>query len=548
MSNALYYGDNLDVLRHSIATESVDLVYLDPPFNSAAGYNVLFKAPAGQQSEAQIEAFEDTWHWTNAASRAFEDVIQSRHTEAATMLKAMRSFLGENDMMAYLAMMAARLIELHRVLKETGSLYLHCDPTASHYLKLLLDAIFQPYFQSEIIWKRTSAHNSAKRWGPIHDVILYYTKSETFTWNKVYQAYDETYINAFYRHQDTDGRLFRLGDLTGAGKRNGESGAAWRGQNPTAKGRHWAPPRKFPGGENVPKATLEALNYLDEIGRIFWPAKDGVPSFKRYRDDMEGVAIQDIIEDVPPLSPQAKERLGYPTQKPLALLERILSASSNPGDVVLDPFCGCGTTVHAAQKLDRQWIGIDITHLAVSLIERRLKDAFPGIRFDVNGTPKDLAGARDLAARDKYQFQWWAVSLVDAVPQGGKKKGMDRGIDGIRWVRTGPKDEFEKVLVSVKGGENVGVAMVRDFKGTIERENALGGLFITLAEPTREMTREAAAAGFFETSFGQHPKIQILTIAGLLAGQKPELPSPGSSEGFKKAQRESSITKQGKLI
>jgi len=263
---------------------------------------------------------------------------------------------------------------------------------------------------------------------------------------------------------------------------------------------------------------------------------------------MEGVAIQDIIEDVPPLSPQAKERLGYPTQKPLGLLERILAASSNPGDVVLDPFCGCGTTVHAAQKLDRQWIGIDITHLAVSLIERRLKDAFPGITFEVNGTPKDLAGAKDLALRDKYQFQWWAVSLVDAVPQGGKKKGMDRGIDGIRWVRTGPKDEFEKVLVSVKGGEHVGAAMVRDLKGTIERETALGGIFITLAEPTREMTREAAAAGFFETSFGQHPKIQILTIAGLLAGQKPELPAPGTGEGFKKAQRESSITKQGKLI
>ena len=223
-------------------------------------------------------------------------------------------------------------------------------------------------------------------------------------------------------------------------------------------------------------------------------------------------------------------------------------ASSQPGDVVLDPFCGCGTAVHAAEKLERGWIGIDITHLAVSLIERRLKDAFPGIKFEVHGTPKDLDGARDLAQRDKYQFEWWAVSLVDAVPQGGRKKGMDRGIDGIRWVRASPRDgDFEKVLVSVKGGENVGSAMVRDLKGTIEREGALGGMFITLAEPTREMTREAAAAGFFESSFGQHPKIQILTVAALLAGQKPNLPSPAAGEGFKKAQRESSIGKQGAL-
>jgi site-specific DNA-methyltransferase (adenine-specific) len=263
---------------------------------------------------------------------------------------------------------------------------------------------------------------------------------------------------------------------------------------------------------------------------------------------MHGIAVQDVISDIGPLSAKSRERLGYPTQKPLELLQRILTASTLSGDLVLDPFCGCGTTVHASQKLERQWIGIDITHLAVSLIERRLKDAFPGIAFEVHGTPKDFEGARDLAARDKYQFQWWAVSLVDAVPQGGKKKGMDRGIDGIRWVRTGPRDEFEKVLVSVKGGENVGAAMVRDFKGTIEREGALGGMFVTLAEPTREMTREAAAAGFFETSFGRHPKLQILTIAGLLAGQKPELPAAGMGEGFRKAQRESGLNRQGKLI
>jgi site-specific DNA-methyltransferase (adenine-specific) len=290
------------------------------------------------------------------------------------------------------------------------------------------------------------------------------------------------------------------------------------------------------------------LDELDRLGRIFWPPSDGVPCFKRYLDEMHGVSVQDVIDDINPLSARDRERLGYPTQKPLSLLQRIIEASSNPGDVVLDPFCGCGTTVHAAQKLDRHWIGIDITHLAVSLVERRLKDAFPGIAFDVDGTPKDMAGARDLAARDKYQFQWWAVSLVDAVPQGAKKKGMDRGIDGLRWIRSSPKDgDFEKVLVSVKGGENVGAAMVREFKGTIERENALGGMFITLADPTREMTREAAAAGFFDSSFGRHPKLQILTIAGLLAGQKPDLPSPGRGEGFRQAPKESGIEKQSRL-
>jgi site-specific DNA-methyltransferase (adenine-specific) len=548
MTNQLYYGDNLAVLRESIADESVDLVYLDPPFNSNAGYNVLFKAPAGQKSEAQIEAFEDTWHWTESAARAYEDVIRSRYTDAATMLKAMRSFLGENDMMAYLAMMAARLLELHRVMRPTGSLYLHCDPTASHYLKILLDSIFPGFFRSELIWKRTSAHNSAKRWGPVHDVIMFYSKSDSFTWNTVFQKYDQEYLDAFYRYEGADRRKFRLGDLTGAGIRKGESGTEWRGHNPTGKGRHWAPPRKFPGGENLPSSTLAALDELDRLGRIHWPENNGVPSFKRYLEDMQGMAAQDVIDDIRPLSSRDRERLGYPTQKPLSLLERIISASSNAGDVVLDPFCGCGTTVHAAQKLERQWVGIDITHLAVSLIERRLKDAFPGIQFEVHGTPKDIGGARDLANRDKYQFEWWAVSLVDAVPQGGKKKGMDRGIDGIRWVRTSPKDgDFEKVLVSVKGGENVGAAMVRDLKGTIDREGALGGMFVTLAEPTREMTREAAAAGFFETSFGRHPKIQILTIAGLLAGQKPDLPSPARGEGFRHAAKESGIEKQSAL-
>lgn len=525
--NTLYYGDNLDVLREHIADESVDLIYLDPPFNSNATYNVLFKAPAGQRSESQVEAFEDTWTWGDSAASAFADVMKSKHTDAATLLRAVNSFLRHSDLMAYLAMMSVRLIELHRVLKPTGTLYLHCDPTTSHYLRVLLDSIFVGQFRAEIIWKRSSAHNDTKQGrrelGRIHDTLLSYTKDEGWAWNPTYTAYDAAYLEKFYRHTDpATNRRYRLSDMTGPG------GAAKGNPSYEVMGitRYW----------RYSKTKMEALI---GAGRVEQRRPGTVPQERRYLDDMKGVALQDIWTDLPPISPQSAERLGYPTQKPLALLERIIGLSSNPGDVVLDPFCGCGTAVHAAEKLGRQWTGIDITHLAISLIERRLKDAFPTIGFDVKGTPLDLGGAADLARRDKYQFQWWAVSLVDAVPQGGRKKGADRGIDGVRWVRTGPKaTDVEQVIVSVKGGEAVGVGMIRDLAGVIERESAAGGLFLTLADPTRDMRREAAAAGVFESSFGRHPKIQIYTIRELLAGIPIDLPPLGRHEGFKRAPRE----------
>lgn len=252
-------------------------------------------------------------------------------------------------------------------------------------------------------------------------------------------------------------------------------------------------------------------------------------------------------DDIPPINSQAQERLGYPTQKPLALLERIINASSNEGNTILDPFCGCGTAVHAAQKLGRQWVGIDVTHLAISLIEKRLKDAFPSITFEVHGTPKDLAGARDLAERDKYQFQWWAVSLVNAVPYGGKKKGADTGIDGIIYFKPDGKTT-EKAIVSVKGGTNVGVGMVKDLIATVDREKAKIGVFITLADPTRPMEKEAVTAGFYQTDYGKFPKIQILTIEALFSGKKPQMPWL-DPDAFKKAAREDMSTgKQGKLI
>ena len=550
MANALYYGDNLDVLRQHIGTESVDLVYLDPPFNSNANYNVLFKAPGGEQSQAQIEAFEDTWHWNEAAERAFDGVMTSGNSNAADMLRAMRSFLGANDMMAYLAMMAVRLIELHRVLKKTGSLYLHCDPTASHYLKILLDAVFgKACFLNEVIWKRTSSHSSARRWGPVHDTILLYGKEPGYCWNHVFESYDESYLDRFYRFEDEVGR-FRIGDLTGAGTRTGDSGLPWRDVDPTQVGRHWAVPtavimRSGLNGNFENLTTQEKLDRLDELGLIYWPPAGKVPQFKRYLEEGRGVAIQDMITDIKPISSQAKERLGYPTQKPVALLERILSASSNEGDVVLDPFCGCGTTVHAAQKLNRQWIGIDVTHLAISLIEKRLKDAFPGVAFEVHGTPKDEAGARDLALRDKYQFQWWAVSLVDAVPFAGKKKGADGGIDGLIYFKPDGKTT-ERAIVSVKGGDHVSVAMIRDLKGVMDREKAPMAIFLSLAAPTQPMIAEAASAGLYETGHGKFPRLQIITITDLFSGKRPHLPF-GHSEGFKRAAKETE-GKQGKLL
>jgi len=535
MINHLYYGDNLQVLREHIATESVDLIYLDPPFNSQATYNVLFRSPKGEQSQAQIEAFEDTWTWNNSAEQAFDEVMTSGNTDAAEMLRAMRAFLKENDMMAYLTMMAVRLLELHRVLKLTGNLYLHCDPTASHYLKMLMDAVFGPErMRAEIIWKRTSAHsNATKNYAAVHDVIFFYSKSADSTWNRIYQPYDPEYIAEHFIHKDPDGRLFRRVDLVNPGYRPNLV-YEYKGYKPHPNG--W-------------KITKEKMEQLDREERLFFPKKgtEGRIRRKLYLDESPGSPVSDLWTDIRPIHATAAERLGYPTQKPEALLERIISTVTNESDIVLDPFCGCGTAIHAARKLGRQWIGIDITHLAISLIEKRLNDAFPGIQYEVHGTPKDLSGARDLAKRDKYQFQWWAVSLVNAVPYGGKKKGADTGIDGIIYFKPDGKTT-EKAIVSVKGDENVSVAMIRDLAHVVEREKAKIGVFVTLADPTKPMEKEAVTAGFYQTDYGKFPKIQILTIEDLFAGKKPQMPwlDPAT---FKKAAREDmNAGKQEKLI
>jgi len=563
--NTLYYGDNLTVLRNEIKDESVNLVYLDPPFNSDATYNVLFRSTSGERSQAQIEAFEDTWHWGTEAENAFDDVMRQPNTDASEMLRSFRQFLKENDMMAYLSMMAIRLIELHRVLKPSGSLYLHCDSTASHYLKVLMDAVFaHTNFRNEIIWRRTGSHNSARRYGPIHDTILFYSKAKAYHWRRVFRHYMRGYVESFFNKKDQTG-IYRSQTLTGSGTRKGDSGKVWRDYDPTAKGRHWAFPGVLAEELGLEEESLHRkLDVLAEQGLLAPTDVDGLPEYRQYLHQSRGVPLQDIWayqpytqgclmgskdaidNDVRWLDKRgSNERLGYPTQKPIGLLERIVSASSEEGDVVLDPFCGCGSTIHAAQKLKREWIGIDITHLAISLIEKRLKDAFPGIQYEVHGTPKDLEGARALAAQDKYQFQWWAVALVNAVPFSGKKKGADTGIDGLIYFKPEGKTS-EKAIVSVKGGENVNVTMIRDLGHVVDRENARIGVFITLAEPTRPMRTEAIKAGFYETLYGKFPKLQILTIADLFAGKQPNIPFVDSAT-FKKAPKEVEGGKQDDL-
>jgi site-specific DNA-methyltransferase (adenine-specific) len=522
--NALFYGDNLHVLRESIASESVDLIYLDPPFNSQATYNVLFRSPAGAQSQAQIEAFEDTWHWGQEAEDAFDQVLHSGNTNAADLLRAMRSFLGENDMMAYLAMMAVRLLELHRTPKPAGSLYLHCDPTASHYLKIVLDSIFGPEnYRSEIIWKRTTSHNDARhQFADVTDIILFYGKTRFAKFNRLFGGYSDHYLTSKYRYIDSGGRRYRLSDLRSPHPRPNLT-YIYKGHAPHPNG--WA-------------VSQDRMKELDEKELLEFPKKEGGRiQLRRFLDERSGMPVTNIWDDIRPINAMAQERLGYPTQKPVALLERIISASSNEGDIVLDPFCGCGTAVHAAQKLGRQWIGIDITHLAISLIERRLKDAFPGIEFEVHGTPKDYEGARDLALRDKYQFQWWALSLIDAQPYAGKKKGADSGIDGLIYFKADAKTT-ERVIVSVKGGEHLGVPMIRDLKGVLEREKAPIGIFLSLNPPTRPMEAEAAAAGFYENDFGRYPRLQIITIEDALKGTRPRIPVVDTGAAFRRAGRE----------
>lgn len=505
--NELHFGDNLDVLR-AMPAESVDLIYLDPPFNSNADYNLLYGTKRGGPSQAQSHAFEDTWTWGSDAQRAVNETAE-RHFQAGALLDAFQKIFEASNMMAYLAMMAVRLIELHRVLKPTGSLYLHCDPTASHYLKMLLDAIFQPIrFRNEIIWKRHSAHSSAKRYGPVHDTLLFYSKGTDYIWTNPRLGYADEYIAKYYKYDDGDGRLYWRNSLTAAGTRQGSSGNPWRGYDPSAKGAHW-------------KFTTENLDVLDAAGKIYWPPKGGWPQIKRYRDELQGLAVSDMWDDINKINPAGNERLGYPTQKPLALLERVIGASSNPGDVVLDPFCGCGTAIEAAERLGRRWIGVDVTYLAIHVIEARLAKSFgAGIKgkYRLLGSPEDAADANALAARDWLEFQKWAVMKLGGLPK--DRPGADGGIDGvIRYHRVGI-EQPNRAIVSVKGGLNVGVDAVHKLKSVVDREKAELGILVCVNPPTSAMKREALSVGDVGPPSKRVQKIQIVTL-DMLFGRLP---------------------------
>ena len=551
MTNTLYYGDNLDILRRYVPDESVDLVYLDPPFNSNQTYNILFREKDGSQSASQIKAFKDTWQWDEEAARSYEETVESGGQIADAMI-AFRQILGTNDMLAYLSMMAPRLVELRRVLKSTGSLYLHCDPTASHCLKLLLDSIFGPTrFRTEIIWKRTSAHSDTKQGrrqhGRIHDVLLFYTKTDDWNWNPVYTEYDREYIDDFYRVVEPEtGRRYQLGDLTAA-KPGGDTSYEWRVKRPLDEewladlSDEWRSP--LPGWEykGVPPYrgrywaySKENMRGFAREGRLAY-SRNGMPRYKRFLDEMPGVPLQDVWTDIRPA--QGAERLSYPTQKPLALLERIIQSGSNEGDAILDPFCGCGTATAAAQKLDRHWIGIDITQLAISLVRYRLRDSFgKNCRYDVIGEPTSLQDAIALAEQDPYQFQWWALGLVEARPV-EQKRGADQGIDGRLYFHDeGRGGKTKKIIFSVKSG-HVTVSQIRDLVGVINREKAQIGVFLSLNPPTAPMRREAASAGFYKSPWGKnYPRIQLLTIEELLGGKTVDYPH-AADVTFKRAKR-----------
>ncbi len=472
LDNTLYYGDNLDILKKYIPDNSIDLIYLDPPFNSKATYNILYKESSGKYSDAQVAAFEDTWHWTEKAEATYNEIVYGTAAPADVikMITAFRSFIGSNDMMAYLTMMCIRLIELRRVLKDTGSIYLHCDPTASHYLKIVMDTIFEVRnFRNEIAWCYTRPSNIKSRYPRVHHIIFFYTKSDKWVFNR-----DPIRIP----------------------------------YNPESEARSL----RGPGEKSV--MGIKGYDRLHPMGKIpedWWL--------------------------IPELQGNALERLGYPTQKPEALLDRIIQASSNEGDVVLDPFCGCGTTIASAQKLKRNWIGIDITHLSINIIKLRLKSMFgiePKKNYKVIGEPEDLASAIELANQNRYQFQWWATSLIEAKPYGDKKKGKDTGIDGFIFFM----DKDNKVkngIVSVKSGK-IQPKDIRELGYILEREKSEIGIFITLQEPSRDMITDAVSAGFYRSQLSgkDYPRIQILTIEELLKGTKPQIPNQISP--FKKAE------------
>lgn len=560
-ANTLFYGDNLEILRNHrhFPDECVDLVYLDPPFNSNADYNILFHEQTGEPAQGQIKAFTDTWKWSE---RAYRELTEScGNQRLVELINGYVHTLGRNEMTAYLVMMSPRLAELHRVLKNTGSLFLHCDPTASHYLKTLLDAVFGPTnFLNEIVWRRTGSHNSPRRFGPIHDVIFFYAKGDGYWFRTTFRPYSKGHVKSYFKQEDATGKYW-TNSITGAGLRHGESGQSWKGYDPSTKGRHWAIPGKIIEelGVNESLGVLAKLDALDAAGLVDHPAsKESLPTYRQYLKSSPGMPLQDIWgyqphtrgtlegveegidEDVRWLVSQGDpERLGYPTQKPIGLLRRIIASACPLHGLVLDPFCGCGTTIEAAHQLKRKWIGIDITHLAVALIKYRLSDSLKlkdGKHYHVIGEPSTTAEAEILAGQDRDEFQRWALSLVPRAFPFQNKKGADTGVDGLVRFNDDPRVEPKKCVIQVKSGAPK-LGETRDFAHVIRREKATLGLFITLSEPTEKMQLEAGAMGFYTSPLGgkKIPVFQIRTVAQLLAGQAFQIPESAVAIGVKRA-------------
>lgn len=512
--NALYCGENLEILETYISSESVDLVYLDPPFNSKQDFNLIFRESDGKRSSSQELVFEDTWRWNEKAEETCRALIESSGP-ISQVIHAFKTFLGTSDMMAYLAMMAPRLQELWRVLRPTGSLFLHCDPTAAHYLKMLLDSIFGPQqFRNEIVWKRKAGrgetNNEAIRFGVTTDVLLFYAKTDESHFFRQYRPSNPNYIKTKFTHTEPDGRKYRLDNITSPSYRPNLV-YEYKGHLPPKNG--WA-------------VSPERMKEMDEEGRLYIPSdpKKRIQR-KRYLNELAGETVDSLWDDIAPVNSQAIERQGYPTQKPEALLERIIRASTREGDVVLDPFCGCGTAVIASQRLNRSWIGIDVTHLATAIIKQRLANNFGFQVFKdvrLTGEPINSDEAMALARDDKFRFQCWAVGRIGAPPI-EHKKGADRGIDGRIYFH----DDLslpKHIIVSVKAGEHIGPAFVRELRGVVEREKAEMGIMICIKEPTREMLHEAKRAGTYSSINGSFPRLQFITIDDMFANKPLNIP------------------------
>ena len=468
LHGTLFYGDNLNVLREQIPDESVDLIYLDPPFKSNATYNILFRDESGDAPPSQIEAFDDTWHWGPDSEHALAELLgaDSAAPQAGELLEALVRALGRNQMTAYLAMMSVRLVELHRVLKTSGSIYLHCDPTAGHSLKMLLDAVFGAQrFQNEIVWRYRRWPAKQPRFQRMHDTIFFYTKGaeKPRVFNQPYEELPPSTRKRF-------GSRRQVADFSSGHRRPGQT------------------------DEESPGAPMSDVW---EIGII---------------------------------APSARERVGYDTQKPLALLRRIIEASSDAGDLILDPFCGCGTAMVAAEELGRQWCGIDITHLAIGLVEDRLRELNTPAR--VIGAPEDMISARDVAARSALQFEAWAITRLDGFRPNAKQTG-DAGIDGrMRFANVGTgRREYGLVVAQVKSGA-VNRGYLDAFVTALDRANADLGVFITLETlgPRHGAHAEAARAGSVRIGDRDYEKIQLWSIEDWFAGRRPELPYPVGTE------------------